>query len=65
MPPSKSAHFGLLKHLQNSLPLSAHHPLSPREAEVLVWFSDGKRDREIATILGISLRTVQKHVQTK
>jgi DNA-binding CsgD family transcriptional regulator len=64
MPPSKSAaHFGLPKHLQNSLPLSAIHPLSPREAEVLFWISDGKRDREIAIILGISWRTVEKHVQ--
>lgn len=64
MPPSKSsAPAGLSKHLHNALPSSAIHPLSPREAEVLVWISDGKRDREIATILGISWRTVEKHVQ--
>lgn len=64
MPPMKSAAAGSLpKQVQNALPLSVVHPLSPREAEVLVWISDGKRDREIATILGISSRTVEKHVQ--
>ena len=26
------------------------------------WITEGKRDREIATILGISRRTVEKHV---
>ncbi len=26
------------------------------------WMSEGKRDREIATILGLSRRTVEKHV---
>ena len=37
--------------------------LTPREREVLVWLSGGKRDRDIATILGISHRTVHKHLQ--
>lgn len=37
--------------------------LSPREAEILGWISEGKRNSEIATILGISLRTVEKHVE--
>jgi len=36
--------------------------LSAREAEVLLWMTEGKLNREIATILGISLLTVQKHV---
>ena len=64
MPPTKPiAHAGLPNPIWNSLPLSAIHPLSPREAEILSWISDGKRDREIATILGISSRTVEKHVQ--
>ena len=36
--------------------------LSRREAEILLWLSDGKRDREIAVILGISVRTVNHHV---
>lgn len=37
--------------------------LSPVEAEVFHWMSQGKRNKEIATILGRSPRTVEKHVQ--
>jgi DNA-binding CsgD family transcriptional regulator len=33
-----------------------------RETDVLYWITEGKQNREIATILGISLFTVQKHV---
>jgi len=36
--------------------------LSRREVEVLHWMSQGKRDKEIAIILGISYRTVTHHV---
>lgn len=36
--------------------------LSPRESEVLFWMTQGKQNREIATILGISITTVQEHV---
>lgn len=36
--------------------------LSPRESEVLFWMTEGKQNREIATILGISIATVQEHV---
>lgn len=36
--------------------------LTPRETDVLYWITEGKQNREIATILGISLYTVQKHV---
>ena len=36
--------------------------LSQRECEVLWWISQAKRDREVAVILGISLRTVNHHV---
>ncbi len=35
--------------------------LTPREAEVLHWMAEGKRNSEIAIILGISERTVGKH----
>jgi DNA-binding CsgD family transcriptional regulator len=34
-----------------------------RESEVLHWLIQGKRDDEIAQIIGTSPRTVQKHVQ--
>lgn len=36
--------------------------LTRREIEVLGWVAEGKRDGEIATILGIGLRTVHDHV---
>lgn len=37
--------------------------LTAREREVLQWLSGGKTDRDIADILGISPRTVHKHLQ--
>jgi len=37
--------------------------LTRRELEVLQWTSQGKSNVEIATILGISKRTIDKHVQ--
>lgn len=39
------------------------HGLTAREAEVLVWVIQGKRDSEIALILGISSKTVSKHIE--
>jgi DNA-binding CsgD family transcriptional regulator len=41
----------------------ARWPLSPREHEVMRWLSAGKTDRDIGAILGISPRTVHKHLQ--
>jgi DNA-binding CsgD family transcriptional regulator len=38
-------------------------PLTKREREVVEWIAAGKRNREIAEILGCSSRTIQKHVQ--
>jgi DNA-binding CsgD family transcriptional regulator len=35
--------------------------LTPREADVLFWMTEGKRNSEIAIILGSSERTVDKH----
>ena len=37
--------------------------ISEREAEVLYWIAQGKKNSEIAIVLGISPRTVEKHVQ--
>ena len=37
--------------------------LTCREREVLQWLSGGKTDRDIGHILGISPRTVHKHLQ--
>ncbi len=38
--------------------------LTPREAEVLYWFAEGKAAPEIGGILGVSHNTVRKHAQT-
>lgn len=37
--------------------------LTPREAEVLCWVTQGKRNGEIGLLLGTSPRTVQKHLE--
>ncbi len=37
--------------------------LTPREAEVLAWVAQGKTNREAGLILGLSTRTVQKHLE--
>jgi DNA-binding CsgD family transcriptional regulator len=58
-------------HLGNLYRLSARRlpdgldtgELTPREREVLRWVAAGKTDRDIAAILGISPRTVHKHLQ--
>lgn len=37
--------------------------LTPREVEVLSWVSKGKTNRDVAEILGMSPRTVNKHLE--
>ena len=37
--------------------------LTSREREILYWLREGKRNSEIATILGISLHTVRHHLE--
>lgn len=37
--------------------------LTAREHEILQWVAAGKTDGQIATILGRSVRTVQKHLE--
>src|SRR5450830_447629 len=43
------------------LPGSVH--LTPRESDVLTWLGKGKTNRDIADILGMSPRTVNKHLE--
>lgn len=43
--------------------LSAALGLSAREGEVAAWLAQGKSNRDIAAILGLSPRTVTKHVE--
>ncbi len=48
----------------HSQDLTLLRELSPRQREAFQWICEGKRDREIAQILGISYRTVTVHVRT-
>ena len=43
--------------------LAERHGLTSREAQVLIWISRGKQNREISEILAISPRTVNKHLE--
>ena len=62
-PRTRRPRGGLSERVINSVPLSALSPLFPRQADVLGWIAAGKRNGEIATILAISERTVEKHVE--
>jgi len=46
-----------------SAELSSEFGLTTREGEVLSWLSKGKTNRDIAQILGLSPRTVDKHLE--
>ncbi|OYU81925.1 MAG: DNA-binding response regulator, partial [Burkholderiales bacterium PBB5] len=37
--------------------------LTPRETEVLSWVAKGKTNRDVGEILGLSPRTVNKHLE--
>jgi len=43
--------------------LRARLPVTGREAEVLLWLARGKASRDIGEILGLSPRTVTKHLE--
>lgn len=43
--------------------LRGHFALTHREAEVLLWIARGKSNRDIGEILGLSPRTVNKHLE--
>ena len=43
--------------------LSQAFELTAREAEVLFWLTLGKTNRDISAILGLSARTVNKHLE--
>ncbi|MDU0961211.1 MAG: response regulator transcription factor, partial [Bradyrhizobium sp.] len=55
----------LAKESSGELPkeFSSEFGLTVREAEVLSWLSKGKTNRDIAQILGLSPRTVDKHLE--
>jgi DNA-binding NarL/FixJ family response regulator len=43
--------------------LRKHFDLTGREAEVLLWIAQGKSNRDVASILACSPRTVNKHLE--
>jgi DNA-binding CsgD family transcriptional regulator len=43
--------------------LRQHFALTSREAEVLLWIARGKSNKDISSVLGISPRTVNKHLE--
>jgi DNA-binding response OmpR family regulator len=47
----------------DNLVLKRKLPLTPRESEVLMWIARGKSNRDIAEILNLSPRTVNKHLE--
>jgi DNA-binding CsgD family transcriptional regulator len=52
------------RHVANSVrPLQKYLGLSLREAEVLFWVAQGKKNSVIAIILGLSTATVEKHLE--
>ena len=57
----------LIKHVRDSTPVAADaaalEPLTEREVEVLRWVACGKTNRDIGDILGLSPRTVNKHLE--
>jgi DNA-binding response OmpR family regulator/DNA-binding CsgD family transcriptional regulator len=48
---------------QDAERLRRHFALTSREAEVLLWIARGKSNKDISTVLGISPRTVNKHLE--
>lgn len=48
--------------LDEAAMLRAAFALTPREAEVLTWIARGKSNRDVGEILGLSPRTVNKHL---
>jgi DNA-binding CsgD family transcriptional regulator len=48
---------------QRSMTALASLALTPREAEVLFWISEGKSNHDIGVILGAKTGTICKHVE--
>ena len=61
----RQATNGMSKEQTGLLPsaFATEFGLTSRESEVLSWLSKGKTNRDIAQILGLSPRTVDKHLE--
>jgi DNA-binding NarL/FixJ family response regulator len=57
----------IILHLEENIPVTPalliRLGLTAREAEVLFWIAQGKSNPDVATILGLGVRTVHKHVE--
>lgn len=53
----------LLLYERSTSTLTSAHGLTKREAEVFQWLAAGKSNKDIGTILAISPRTVEKHLE--
>ena len=51
-----------LKDIKDNLPIDEKADITAREAQCLHWLEEGHSDEEIASILGISKRTVRFHL---
>jgi two-component system nitrate/nitrite response regulator NarL len=54
---------GLLTHALNAPPAATHTDLTEREREILALLADGRSNKEIARLLGISDATVKVHIK--
>jgi len=52
---------GLQQVVEGGSPSSPRRALTPREACVLQWISEGRSNKEIAALMGTSVRTVETH----
>lgn len=62
----KGSHYLLMLEERKAAPVARDFSafgLSTRESEILQWVAQGKTNPEISMILGISRRTVQKHLE--
>jgi DNA-binding NarL/FixJ family response regulator len=55
--------YGQARGNERHPPAQAIERITPREQEVLRWVSCGKTDADIAVLLAISPRTVNKHLE--
>ncbi|MEL6912884.1 MAG: LuxR family transcriptional regulator [Pseudomonadota bacterium] len=55
---NKVAHLKII-----SLPYNGARTLTRRQREVLQWVGDGKTTQDIATLLGLTVATVEKHLR--
>ena len=51
------------RHSRDEIVLRERLGVTAREAEVLIWLTRGKTNRDIADVLGLSPRTVNKHLE--